>query len=147
MTSVTIPYSPRHPGVHETLESRRFVVLVAHRRFGKTVLAVNHLLKSALLCGRERGSFAYVAPFRNQAREIAWAYLKHYSAALPGRRGRSSQNKPTRASSTRPTAAKAMPTAPQINSISATSHCHSMRQGSLWCKKRRRGRRRRGSPL
>ena len=85
MTSVTIPYSPRHPGVHETLESRRFVVLVAHRRFGKTVLAVNHLLKSALLCGRERGSFAYVAPFRNQAREIAWAYLKHYSAALPGR--------------------------------------------------------------
>ena len=85
MISVIIPYSPRHPGVHETLESRRFVVLVAHRRFGKTVLAVNHLLKSALLCGRERGSFAYVAPFRNQAREIAWAYLKHYSAALPGR--------------------------------------------------------------
>ena len=39
MISVTIPYSPRHPGVHETLESRRFVVLVAHRRFGKTVLA------------------------------------------------------------------------------------------------------------
>ena len=26
-----------------------------------------------------------MAPFRNQAREIAWAYLKHYSAALPGR--------------------------------------------------------------
>lgn len=85
MATVTIPYTPRYPGVHETLEAHRFVVLVAHRRFGKTVLAVNHLLKRALLCGRERGSYAYVAPFRNQAKEIAWGYLKHYSAPLPGR--------------------------------------------------------------
>ena len=58
MEGVEIPYTPRYPEVHETLESTRFVVLVAHRRFGKTVLAVNHLLKMALLCRRERGSFA-----------------------------------------------------------------------------------------
>lgn len=82
---ITIPYKPRYPGVHETLEARRFVVLVAHRRFGKTVLAVNHLLKQAICCGRERGSFAYVAPFRNQAKAVAWDYLKHYSAPIPGR--------------------------------------------------------------
>ena len=82
---ITIPYKPRYPGVHEALEAHRFAVLVAHRRFGKTVLAVNHLLKQALLCRRERGSFAYVAPFRNQAKAVAWDYLKHYSAPLPGR--------------------------------------------------------------
>lgn len=82
---ITIPYRPRYPGVHEALEAHRFAVLVAHRRFGKTVLAVNHLLKQALLCKRERGSFAYVAPFRNQAKAVAWDYLKHYSAPLPGR--------------------------------------------------------------
>lgn len=85
MTRVTIPYTPRYPEVHEALEAHRFAVLVAHRRFGKTVLAVNHLLKQAALCRRDRGSFAYVAPFRNQAKAVAWDYLKHYSAPVPGR--------------------------------------------------------------
>lgn len=85
MTRIVIPYKPRYPHVHEVLEAHRFTVLVAHRRFGKTVLAVNHLLKQAVLCRRERGSFAYVAPFRNQAKVVAWDYLKHYSAPIPGR--------------------------------------------------------------
>lgn len=85
MRKVTIPYKPRYPMVHKTIESHRFVVLVAHRRFGKTVLSVNHLLKQALLCKRERGSFAYVAPQRNQAKTIAWQYLQHYSACVEGR--------------------------------------------------------------
>lgn len=85
MDRLRVPYKPRYPSVHRELETHRFVVLVAHRRFGKTVLAVNHLLKSALTCRRERGFFAYVAPFRNQAKQIAWSYLKHYSAPIPGR--------------------------------------------------------------
>ena len=85
MAKITIPYKPRYPELHAALESRRFSVLVAHRRFGKTVLAVNHLLKQAAVCRRERGSFAYVAPFRNQAKAVAWDYLKHYSAPVPGR--------------------------------------------------------------
>ena len=59
---ITIPYRPRHPGVHEELEAHRFAVLVAHRRFGKTVLAVNHLLKQAICCRRERGSFPSCCP-------------------------------------------------------------------------------------
>lgn len=82
--AVTIPYKPRYPQVHAKLESHRFSVLVAHRRFGKTVLAVNHLLKAAIRCPYERGSYGYVAPYRNQAKEIAWAYLKHFSAPIPG---------------------------------------------------------------
>lgn len=85
MSAVTIPYTPRYPEVHALLESRRFAVLAAHRRFGKTVLVINHLLKQALLCGRERGSFAYVGPLRNQAKAVAWDYLKHYAAVIPGR--------------------------------------------------------------
>lgn len=85
MAKITIPYKPRYPELHAAVESRRFSVLVAHRRFGKTVLAVNHLLKQAAVCRRERGSFAYVAPFRNQAKAVAWDYLKHYSAPVPGR--------------------------------------------------------------
>ena len=83
--NIIIPYVPRHMGVHEALEGHRFSVLVAHRRFGKTVLVVNHLLKWALLCGREGGMFGYVGPFRNQAKSVAWDYLKRYSAGIPGR--------------------------------------------------------------
>lgn len=82
---IVIPYKPRYPEVHATLGMRRFCVLVAHRRFGKTVLAVNHALKRALCCPLAHGSYAYVAPFRNQAKAVAWDYLKHYSAPVPGR--------------------------------------------------------------
>lgn len=76
-------YKPRYPEVHGVLESHRFCVLAAHRRFGKTVLAVNHLLKSALKCKKAAGVFAYVAPFRNQAKTIAWEYIKHYTQGIP----------------------------------------------------------------
>ena len=39
MAKIEIPYTPRYPEVHEILERTRFTVIVAHRRFGKTVLA------------------------------------------------------------------------------------------------------------
>lgn len=85
MDPITIPYKPRYPEVHDALESHRFCVLVAHRRYGKTVLVINHLLKAALLCDKPRGSFAYIGPLRNQAKTVAWDYLKHYSSPLPMR--------------------------------------------------------------
>lgn len=84
MSRALIPYVPRCPELHATLETHRFCVLVAHRRFGKTVLSVNHLLKMAALCRLPRGSYAYVGPFRNQAKTIAWKYLRHYSSRIPG---------------------------------------------------------------
>ena len=82
---VTIPYSPRYPQgeIHKELESHRFCVLVAHRRMGKTVLAVNHLIKRALTDGKERGFYAYIAPYRNQAEQIAWSYLRHFTEPIP----------------------------------------------------------------
>lgn len=83
---VVIPYSPRplQRVLHAALDSHRWSVAVCHRRFGKTVLAVNQLIKCALTCEKPRPRFAYLAPFRNQAKDIAWAYLKHYSSPLPG---------------------------------------------------------------
>ena len=85
MTKVVIPYKPRYPQgeIHKQLESHRFAVLVAHRRMGKTVLAVNHLIKRALTDGKERGFYAYVAPFRTQAEQIAWGYLQHFTEPIP----------------------------------------------------------------
>lgn len=83
---IEIPYAPRFPQteIHEKLESHRFSVLVAHRRMGKTVLAVNHLIKQAILGTMPRGFYAYVAPFRIQAKAIAWSYIKHFTAPIPG---------------------------------------------------------------
>lgn len=83
--NIRIPYKPRYPQteIHKELEAHRFCVLVAHRRMGKTVLAVNHLIKRAIIDGKDRGFYAYLAPFRVQAEQIAWNYLKHYTAPIP----------------------------------------------------------------
>lgn len=81
---VTIPYKPRYPEAHALLERCRFTCIVGHRRFGKTVLSVNHLIKQALSCRKINGHFAYVAPFRHQAKTAAWKYLKHFTRPIPG---------------------------------------------------------------
>lgn len=87
-TKIEIPYAPRYPQdiIHEQMESHRFSVLVAHRRLGKTVLSINHLIKQAIVENKHMGLYAYVAPFRNQAKLVAWNYLKHFSSPVPGRK-------------------------------------------------------------
>ena len=64
---------------------RRFNVLVCHRRFGKTVLAVNELVHRSLACRVPHPRHAYLAPLRKQAKRVAWDYLKRYTAAIPSR--------------------------------------------------------------
>lgn len=71
--------------MHEALDSHRFGVAVCHRRFGKTVLAVNQLLKCALTSRKERPRFAYLGPTYRQAKANSWDYLAHYSEPVPGR--------------------------------------------------------------
>jgi len=85
---IEIPYKPRplwagENGIHSNLNKHRFSVLVAHRRFGKTFGIVNQLIKRALLFKGIDGRFGYVAPFRNQAKSIAWNYLKRYTSVVP----------------------------------------------------------------
>ena len=84
--TVRLAYVPRACAVpvHEGMEAHRWGAVVAHRRFGKTVLAINHLQLACLECRRERPRFGFIAPFREQAKAIAWDYLVHYSRAVPG---------------------------------------------------------------
>lgn len=63
---------------------KRFSVLVCHRRFGKTVMAVNTLIDSALRCQKADGHFGYLAPQYNQAKSVAWNYVKRYGLPVPG---------------------------------------------------------------
>lgn len=83
---VEIPYSPRplQLQIHQRLDEKRFGVVVCHRRFGKTVLAINQLIKAAATCPLERPRFAYIAPTLKQAKSVAWDYLKHYTNPIPG---------------------------------------------------------------
>ena len=50
---------------------------------GKTVLSVNHLIKRAITDGKPDGFYAYIAPYRTQAEQIAWGYLKKYTEDFP----------------------------------------------------------------
>ncbi|MBE6421551.1 MAG: terminase [Elusimicrobium sp.] len=82
---ITIPYRPRpvQAAIHQQLENHRFCVLVTHRQLGKTVCAVNHLLKKALQNTRPHARYFYIAPFLKQAKMIAWDYVKRYCGPLP----------------------------------------------------------------
>lgn len=83
MGIVTIPYRPRtlQRSIHDRL--KRFNLLVMHRRAGKTVLAINQLIKWVMTCGHERPRGAYIAPLYRQSKSIAWDYLQHYCRAIP----------------------------------------------------------------
>ncbi len=79
-----IPYTPRiqFQPLHDT--EKRWAVVVAHRRAGKTVASINQLIRAALTCGKVEPRFAYTAPFYAQAKDVVWSYLKRFTAPLPG---------------------------------------------------------------
>ena len=83
---VTIPYSPRKQQayIHGELDKYRFSVLCCHRRFGKTVMLINHLIKCAMTNKNHNPRYAYLAPTYSQAKKIAFDYLKHYTSKIPG---------------------------------------------------------------
>ena len=76
----TFGYEPHEyqEKLHVALRYYRFVVCVAHRRWGKTESAVACLLASAQGELKPDGMYAYVAPFLKQAKAIAWRKLKKF---------------------------------------------------------------------
>ena len=80
---IVIPYKPREhqKAVHNKL--KRFNVLVCHRRFGKTVLCINELLKRAMQNTLTRPRYYYLAPTYSMAKRTAWDYVKEYTGVLP----------------------------------------------------------------
>lgn len=86
MTEIVIPYKPRplQAELHDALEKYRWGVVVCHRRFGKTVMAINHVLRAAILCDKVNPRFAYLAPTYRQAKAVAWDYIKQFTEQIPG---------------------------------------------------------------
>lgn len=74
-----MPYGPRRPFVRFHERRERWACLVVHRRAGKTVAVVNDLIRAAIL---QPDPYAYVAPYRSQAKSVAWDYFKHYAKPM-----------------------------------------------------------------
>jgi phage terminase large subunit len=84
---IVIPYAARRQFVPYHDREERWSKIVAHRRFGKTVGAINDLVKRAIENARidPPPRYAYVAPTYGQAKDVAWSYLQHYTAEVSTR--------------------------------------------------------------
>jgi hypothetical protein len=77
-------YRPRQPqlDIHRAVNNNRFTVVVAHRRMGKTVSAILHLINAALNNEQKNPRYAYIAPTYAQAKRVAFDYLIEYTRPL-----------------------------------------------------------------
>lgn len=84
--NVVIPYTPRKHFISLHSSTKRWQWTVAHRRAGKSVAIVNHLLRAAVQNPRQDPPprYAYVGPSFAQAKDLVWGYLKYYSGPIPG---------------------------------------------------------------
>jgi hypothetical protein len=71
-------YQPREAFRPYHTRDKRFTVMVAHRRAGKTVSCVTDLLTAAVSTRKQNARYAYVAPFYSQAKQVAWDYIKRF---------------------------------------------------------------------
>jgi hypothetical protein len=84
MVDLVSPYEVREQFRPLHGRKTRWFIGVAHRRAGKTVADINELIIGATRCQLPNPRFAYIAPQLNQAKDIAWTYLKEYTAFIPG---------------------------------------------------------------
>ena len=86
--TIEIPYAPRtlQRELHRAWSEHRFSVAITHRRFGKSVCAINHLLRDALSSKKPNPRFHMLSPTFRQAKSTIWDYLKQFSASIPGAR-------------------------------------------------------------
>jgi phage terminase large subunit len=76
-------YAPRPLQAELHGRLKRFNVLVAHRRFGKTVFCINELIARAAASKLRDARYGYVAPLLIQAKDVAWTYLKRFTSPIP----------------------------------------------------------------
>ena len=79
---VTLNYAPRRAFMPFHNRKQRWACLVAHRRAGKTVAAVNEVIKAAALSKGPNPLYGYIAPFRSQAKSVAWDYMKDFARPI-----------------------------------------------------------------
>jgi phage terminase large subunit len=81
-TPIVIQYAPRKAFLSFHERTQRWACLVAHRRAGKTVAAINDIIRAAMFAKSQSPLYGYCAPYRSQAKSVAWDYLKVYAAPV-----------------------------------------------------------------
>lgn len=85
MAKTKVIVNPRKPFVRYLEREERWACLVAHRRAGKTWHVIVDICKRAFENKRADPSprYAYVAPTREQAKDIAWKYFHDFLERIP----------------------------------------------------------------
>ena len=85
MPNIIIPYKPRElqKFLHKQIDKHRFSVLVLHRRAGKTVAMINHMLKDALTTTKPNSRYVFLSPTFKQGKLTAWDYIKNFAGKIP----------------------------------------------------------------
>lgn len=83
---IEIPYTPRplQAMLHNELDKHRFAVLNCHRRFGKSILIIMHLIKKALTNDKKNPRYYLIGPTFVSIKRVCWDYLKQYAGCIPG---------------------------------------------------------------
>jgi len=83
---IEIPYTPRplQAMLHNELDKHRFAVLNCHRRFGKSILIIMHLIKKALTNEKKNPRYYLIGPTFVSIKRVCWDYLKQYAGCIPG---------------------------------------------------------------
>lgn len=84
MTQVVLEIEPRPQFRTYLNRDKRWACIVAHRRAGKTVACIQDLIAKAVGHKGREPRFAYICPTYGQAKDVAWSYLKEYTAPIPG---------------------------------------------------------------
>lgn len=91
--TVILDYVPRKAFLPFHERSKRNTVIVAHRRAGKTYSVIQDLIARALNFQKKdpathqlllKPKFAYLCPYKGQAKQVAWQYLTDFTKEIPG---------------------------------------------------------------
>jgi len=91
--TVQLDYQPRTAFLPFHQRTKRSAVIVAHRRAGKTYSVIQDLIARALNFQKKdsitrkpltKPKFAYLCPYKGQAKQVAWQYLIDFTKSIPG---------------------------------------------------------------
>ena len=86
-----LDYAPRRQFLPYHNRTQRWAVLICHRRAGKTVASLNDLIRRAVSERKPDGRYAFIFPYRGQAKDTAWRYLKRYAGPILAEEPRESE--------------------------------------------------------
>jgi hypothetical protein len=86
MPTIELEIIPRRQFRPYLQRKQRFACLVCHRRAGKTYSCLQDILVRAMTSKRPGPPprFGYIAPTRDQAKDISWGYLRRFVEPIPG---------------------------------------------------------------